>query len=149
MKRAVAAFAVAMFALVVCGAAEGCAPKPWGTGLPFLLAASLRFAARRPAAEGFTFAAAAGAFEDSLSSLPFAVSVSFFAASAALARRFGHGPLQAALLWCAFQAWLWIWTGSASGGVFARVPAALPAGFLAALLVEPALAALDRKAALE
>ena len=129
MKSELVRLSLALIALVLGCAAEELLPKPLGVGFPALFAASAYFAARRSPVEGILFALAAGAAEDALSSLPFATSAVFFAATAALLRGFRLPLAFVPAAWGAYQLWLWIWMGSSlEGSVFSRAVAALPTG---------------------
>ena len=140
-----------VFALVVlCLAASGeeILPKFFGAGIPLLLAAAQVTAVRRPVAAAVVFAIAAGAIEDSLSSLPAMTSVSFFLMAAAFARR-AEMPVAAALLtYPAYQVWLSAWTGGLSGGVFMRILVAVPLGAATSFAAWWALLCIERRAAL-
>jgi len=125
-------------------------PKFIGVGFPALFAASAYFAAKRPPVEGLLFALIAGAAEDSLSSLPFATSMSFFAAAAVLVQRLRLPPALAPFLYGAYQLWLWVWLGSTmDGSVFSRAVAALPAGAAATFAAFWILSWADRKGAVD
>jgi hypothetical protein len=132
------------------GALEELLPKFIGVGFPALFAASAYFAAKRPPVEGLLFALIAGAAEDSLSSLPFATSMSFFAAAAVLVQRLRLPPALAPFLYGAYQLWLWVWLGSTmDGSVFSRAVAALPAGAAATFAAFWILSWADRKGAVD
>lgn len=149
MRTDAARIAIAFFALVFGGAAECLLPRFFGVGLPFLLAASLAVAERRPLSRMVLFALAAGAAEDSLSGLPFATSAAFFVLAAAAVKRSGAHLAVASLAYPVYQLWLWLWTAPPGGVVFGRFLAAVPAGLVTALAVPPVLVFLERKAALD
>ena len=146
MKNAAVHFAIALTALVACGAAEELAPKWGGTGFPALLASAAYFASKRRAAPALLYALAAGAAEDALSSLPAATSASVFAAAALCVRASRVNPILWFPLWCVFQGWLWIWLGGAAGNVFTRMLAAIPLSLATFAATAYALAWLDGKA---
>ena len=96
------------------------------------------------------FAVAAGAAEDALSGLPYALSVSYFAAVAGLMRGFKLSVGFAVPAYCLYQVWLWIWLGqSLVGGVFLRMLMALPVGVAVLAATHAALYWIDRKAAVD
>ena len=137
-----------VFVLVLGAAAEELLPKFFGVGFPVLLAAVSPLLVRCTRAEGLAFAAAAGAMEEALSSLPPMSGVSFFLAVAVLARRCGFPGLVSGLAYPIYQIWLSVWFASIGGGVFGRVLLAFPIGFLTAVAVQAAMDWLCRKAAL-
>ncbi len=148
MKRDAVQFSIALIALVFGGAAEDLMPKFLGVGMPFLLSAAAVIAVRRPPLEGALFAIAAGAFEDALSGLPGAVSISYFTLMAGIMRGFKLHLACAAPAFCGYQLWLWIWLGgSLSGNVFSRIFIAAPIGAGTLVAVHLLLLALDRKGA--
>ncbi len=150
MKKDFVNIAIALMALIFCGAGEELLPKALGAGVPLLLSAAMYFAVRRSQFESLAFAVAAGLVEDSLSSLPFATSTAFFVAAAAVMRAFKL-PLAAALASApAYQLWIWVWLGPRmAGSVFMRFAAALPTGAAALLAVASILLWLDGKAAVD
>lgn len=148
MKRNAVELAVALLALVAGGAAEEILPRAFFAGAPVLMSAAAYFASRRGPLPGILFAVAAGAFEDALGGLPWATSVSFFVALAALIKSFRLHVACAAPAYAAYQVWLWIWLGSSlAGNVFARALAALPVGAATLGATVLVLAWVDRKAA--
>ena len=150
MKKDIVQLVIAFFTLVFGGAAEELAPKTLGVGLPVLLSAAVYFARRRTPLVGMLFAVAAGAAEDALSGLPYALSVSYFAAVAGLMRGFKLSVGFAVPAYCLYQVWLWIWLGqSLVGGVFLRMLMALPVGVAVRAATHAALYWIDRKAAVD
>lgn len=149
MKSNVVQLVLALMALVLGGAAEELLPKVAGIGFPVLLAAALFFAVRRGTAEAVVFALAAGALEDALSALPPGTSPVFFLAAIALARRCGFPHSAHIMFFPAYQLWLTLWFEGATAGVFVRMLASVPAGWLAASAAGAALAWAQRKAAID
>ena len=150
MKKDIVQLVIAFFTLVFGGAAEELAPKTLGVGLPVLLSAAVYFARRRTPLVGMLFAVAAGAAEDALSGLPYALSVSYVAAVAGLRRGFKLSVGFAVPAYCLYQVWLWIWLGqSLVGGVFLRMLMALPVGVAVLAATHAALYWIDRKAAVD
>ena len=86
MKKDLVQLVYSIFVLVVSCAAEELLPPVFGVGVPVLLSASVYFALNRTPVVGLLFALAAGAAEDSLSSLPLAASLSCFVVACALLR---------------------------------------------------------------
>jgi len=130
-------------------AAEEMLPKPFGVGFPVLLAAVQFFASRRPLPAALIFAAAAGAVEDALSSLPAMTSVGYFSATALLVRRTGFPRLAIAMTYPAYQLWLRLWVPGIGGGVFHRTLVALPLGVATAVAVAWLLFAAQKKGAID
>lgn len=150
MKKDIVQLVIAFFTLVFGGAAEELAPVTLGVGMPVLLSASVYFAHRRTPLVGVLFAIAAGAAEDALSGLPYALSVSFFAAVAGLLRGFKLPVGFAAPAYALYQVWLWIWLGqSLVGSVFLRTLAALPVGAAVLAATYAFLRWIDGKAAVD
>ncbi|MCR5413163.1 MAG: hypothetical protein K6F50_00350 [Kiritimatiellae bacterium] len=150
MKRDFIQLAIAFFTLAVGGAAEELLPRLLSVGIPVLLSASAYFAVRRAPVAGMLFALAAGAAEDALCALPYAVSIAFFAAVAALMRGFKLPLACAAPAYVVYQLWLWIWLGQdLPGNIFARMFAALPVGAATLLAVHLVLSWVDGKAAVD
>ena len=90
--------------------------------------------------------AAAGAFEDALSSLPPLTSVGFFL-FAAIAARSSLTPAPALFAaYPLYQLWLSVWIAESGGGVFWRTLAALPVGAAALVAVAALLFWVDGKA---
>ena len=106
-------------------------------------------AMRRPAATAVLFALAAGAMEDSLSSLPALTSASYFLALAVLVR-WSKMPYAAALFaYPVYQMWLFVWTGRSGGGVFGHILLALPLGIVTTLAAELVLGWAERRGAVD
>lgn len=148
MTSEFARLALTAFALVLGAAAEELLPKFFGVGFPVLLAAVPVLAVRCARTEGLAFAAAAGAMEEALSSLPPLSGVSFFLVLAVLVRRFGLPGVAAGFAYPVYQVWLSVWCVRIGGGVFGRILLAFPVGFLTAAAVGAAMNWLCRKAAL-
>ena len=149
MANSVIVLVLAVLLLVLGAGAETLLPKFLGVGLPVLLASVQFVAMRRPAATVVLFALAAGAMEDSLSSLPAATSASYFLALAALVRWSGMPHAAALFAYPVYQIWLFVWTGRPGGGVFGHILLALPAGMVATVAVEVLLGWVERKAAVD
>lgn len=150
MKKEVIQLILAVFALIFSGAIEELAPKFLGAGLPVLLCASAYYAVRRTPLAGVLFAMAAGAMEDALSGLPFALSLSFFTAFAGLVRGFRLSAYWAIPAYCLYQVWLWIWLGEAlNGSVFSRTFGAVPLGLVTVAVTCAVLTWIDRRAAVD
>lgn len=148
MKKEVVQIVIALFTLALGGALEELAPKLLGVGVPVLLSAALAFAASRKPLPGLLFAVAAGAAEDALSGLPFALSLSFFTVLAGLLRGFKLPLLALSPAFFLYQIWLWIWLGaSLNGNIFTRLAMALPLGCATLVVVTALLRWIDRKAA--
>ena len=149
MKKDFAKLALSFFALAVAGALEELCPRVWGAGFPFLLSCTAWCALRRTPLEGALFALAAGFAEDSLCSLPFATSASFFAATAAFLRAFKPPLACAALAHPLCQLWTWTWLGDRLGGsIAARMLGAVPTGAVALAAAAAVLHWADGKAAI-
>ena len=136
--------------LLVLGASvEELLPKFCGVGFPVLLASVPFMAVRRTRLEAFAFAAAAGAMEEALSSLPPVSGVSFFMALAVLSRHFGYSGALLALVYPLYQVWLSVWLVGIGSGVFMRILLSVPIGFLTMAVVGLAVNWLCRKAAVD
>lgn len=149
MKSEIVQLAIALLVLVFGGAAEELLPKFPGVGFPLLLMASIFMATRRGIWQMFMFAAAAGAVEDSLSSLPWATSISFFCMAAAFARSTESEWSAYAFAYPLYQFWVRMWSANLAGGVFSRFLLAIPVGLATAFCVRCALRWLDRKGAVD
>lgn len=148
MKKDIVHLVYALLALVLSCAAEELAPRVLGVGVPVLLSSAVYCALNRKPVEGLLFALAAGAAEDSLSSLPLAASVSFFVVTCALMRGFKLPSAAAVFAFPLYQLWIWAWLGSAmQGGILLRMLAAFPVGAVTMALVWVSLRWLDGKAA--
>ena len=141
--------ALTVLVLVLGAAAEELLPKFLGVGFPVLLVTVPLLAPRCTRTEGLAFAAAAGALEEALSSLPPMSGVSFFLALAALVRRFGLPGVLSGFAHPVYQVWLSVWCVRIGGGVFGRILLAFPIGFLTAAAVGAAINWLCRKAAVD
>ena len=149
MIRDVVQIALSALVLVFGAAFEELLPKACGVGFPLLLASVPPMAMRCTRAEGLAFAAAAGAMEEALSTLPPMSGVSFFLAVAVLARHLGSLGALTALAYPVYQIWLSVWFVGIGGGVFERLLLAFPIGFLTMLAVGAAVSGLCRKAAVD
>ena len=139
----------ALLTLVLGAAAEELLPKPLGVGFPVLLAAVQFWAMCGFPLSMTLFALAAGAVEDSLSSLPVMTSASYFLAVAAVVR-WSELPRGAIVLtYPLYQLWLWMWIPSLQGNAFHRILVALPIGLAAMFVVWAALAAVKRGGAID
>ncbi len=147
-KKHIAQLALALIVLVFGGALEDMLPHFLGVGFPVLLMSAIYVAPRRHAASAVLFAIAAGGCEDSLSSLPFASSVCFFAFAAFVSRTPRIAFAAMAFAHPLYEAWLWLWRGAADVGVFSRMAVAAPVGLVTAPLVAAALWWLERRAAI-
>lgn len=147
MKGEVVQLVIALMALVFGGAAEELLPKFPGVGFPVLLMASIFMAMRRGVWQMFMFAAAAGAAEDSLSSLPWATSIAYFCMVAAFARTSDSEWGVYAFAYPLYQLWIRMWSANLAGGIFSRFLLAIPVGLVTAACVRHVLAWLDRKGA--
>ncbi len=141
-------FIFTLIVLCVGGAAEELLPKIACVGFPFLLSAVLFVSLRQSAVSSVIFAISAGAFEDSLSSLPLMTSVSFFLVAAVFVRRVGMPYVAAVFAYPVFQVWLSAWTGGLGASVFLRILLALPIGALTAAVTWCVLIAAERRAAI-
>lgn len=135
--------------LVIGGALEELFPKVAGVGFPVLLAAVQFAAVRRPVLVAALFALAAGAVEDSLSSLPVMTSASYFLAVSLLTHVLDFPRAAILLTYPCYQLWLWLWMPMLRGNVFHRVLVAAPIGLLAVLAVAAALVWVERRAAVD
>ena len=149
VANSVIVLVLSLLTLVLGAGAETLLPKFLGVGFPVLMASVQFAAARRPAATVVLFALAAGAMEDSLSSLPAATSASYFLALAAFVRWSGMQRAPALLAYPLYRIWLFIWTGRLGGGVFGQVLLALPVGVVTTLAVELVLGWAERRAAVD
>ena len=140
---------LALAALVFGGAAEELLPKLYGVGFPALLAAVHVVAVRRNAAAAYLFAVAAGAMEDSLSSLPFLTSVSFCVLVVLLVRRLEIPRLAMAFTFPIYHVWIGVWVAEMQGSVFLRMVLALPVGLAAVFVAGALLGIAERKAGLD
>lgn len=134
-------------ALIVASALEEMFPKVLSVGFPFLLGATVYYAAHAPSTLCILFALAAGGAEDSLSSLPFLTGPSFFILIAALVRITQLPYFVAPLAFPIFQLWLCIWIPDLDGSIFLRGLLSLPIGSAAIGAAVYALDRCERKAA--
>lgn len=150
MKKDLVQLVYSIFVLVVSCAAEELLPPVFGVGVPVLLSASVYFALNRTPVVGLLFTLAAGAAEDSLSSLPLAASLSCFVVACALLRGLKLHFALAVFAYPLYQLWIWAWLGSAmQGRILIRILAAFPVGAVTSVAVWALLRWLDGKAAVD
>ena len=148
MKSDLAQLAFALLVLAFGGALEELLPHFVGVGFPILMMSAIFVAPRRGIMPAVLFAIAAGGCEDSLSGLPAAASVCFFALVALVSRTPKIAYAVMAFAHPLYEAWLWLWRGAADGGVFARMAVAVPVGLVTAPLVAAALFWLEGRASI-
>ena len=139
--------AFAVLALVICGAAEELLPKFYGVGFPLLLAASHLVAVRWRTAEAVLFALAAGALEDSVSTLPMMTSASFYLLVSLPVKWTGFPAVATILSYPVYHLWLAIWAPVPDGGTWRRALVAVPMACIAAYAASAVFAWAQRKAA--
>ena len=149
MRNELVQMAIALGALVFGGAAEELLPKFRGVGFPVLLMASIFIASRRGPRQMFMFAAAAGAFEDALSSLPYAASMTFFCMAAVFVKTMEAERSAYVFAYPLYELWLRVWSADLAGGVFGRFLVSIPVGLATALAVSAALRSIDRRGAVD
>lgn len=149
MKNSPVQIVLALIALTCGCAAEELLPKAMGVGFPVLLCLVQSAAVRREPLMAFLFAIAAGAAEDSISSLPMMTSVSYFLLVAALARWSEMPRSSIVPTYLIYQLWLCTWVPNLQGGIFARMLLALPIGLLTAFVVHGLVLWMERKAAID
>ena len=149
MKSEIVQLVIALGTLVFGGAMEELMPKFAGVGFPVLLMASVFMASRRGIWQMFMFAAAAGAMEDALSSLPWATSLSFFCIVAAFARTTELEWGAYAFAYPLYQLWIRMWSANLAGGIFGRFLLAIPVGLATAFCVRWVLRYFERKGAVD
>ena len=149
MKNEAARFAFAAICLVFGGAAEELLPRMFGVGPPVLMAASVWVARRSDPPFALSFAFAAGAMEDALSSqLP--LSGAAFFVALALVSRLPSFP--SAALFAAYPlhlAWTSLLSSGSGGGFFARALASVAAWAVAYAATGVAVACFGREVALD
>lgn len=138
-----------LMTLTVAAAAEELAPRFAAVGLPLLLAAAAVVARRRSVPVAIAFALAAGALEDSLSSLAPGCAAVYFMAAAALTSLEAVPTPVLWLLYPVFQIWLAVWMRVTIAELFVRMLVAVPLGAAAILLMTWFVRYLDRKAAID
>ena len=145
MKNDLIKLLLSMLSIVLLAALEEMLPKVLGVGFPLLLALTVLIAPRSTITSALLIAVASGAFEDSLSSLPFATSMIFFALAAIISRKalFPYGVLFMA--YPMYQLWLTLWVPSIGGAIFGRIMNAGIIGFFAMLIIERLLIWLERR----
>lgn len=149
MRNSPLLLVLSVILLVVGAAVEELVPKVCGVGFPALLVTVQFMASRRTALSMALFAIAAGAVEDSLSSLPAMTSASYFLAVAVLVRWSGLPRGTVVLTYPFYQLWLKLWASGLGGNIFQRALVALPVGLAAAFLTGVALSWLERGIALD
>jgi len=142
-------FAYYALALVLGGAAEELLPKYLGVGFPVLMALSASAAIRKPVVVMVLVALAAGAFEDSLSSLPQMTSPCFFLAVAVVAWRTRLAKAVLILAYPLYQVWLKLVVPGFAGLLGVRTLVAVPIAVFMAYVVFCALTWIERKAAID
>lgn len=150
MRNSIIQLTLAIIVLVIGASLEELLPKFLGVGFPVLLSAVQLSAHRRAMLAAVIFAIAAGAAEDSISSLPIATSVSYFLLAAILVRWIGLPRAMMLASYPIYQAWLLPWMGGKVGeGVFLRMMMAIPIGAATILAVDVILRWAERKAAID
>lgn len=139
--------AFALLALVLCGAAEELLPKFSGAGFPLLLALSQLVAVRWRTAEAVLFALAAGAVEDSISTLPMMTSASFYLLVSLPVKWTGFPAVATILSYPIYHLWLAMWAPLPDGGTWQRVLAAVPIACVTAYAASAVFEWAQRKAA--
>ena len=147
MRDSFVHLAFALLALVVCGAAEELLPKFSGVGIPLLLAVSQLVAARWHTAEAVLFALAAGALEDSLSTLPMMTSASFFLLVSLPVRWTGFPAVATIVSYPVYHLWLAIWAPLSDGETWWRALVAVPVACVSAYAMSAVFEWAQRKAA--
>lgn len=140
---------LALLTLIIGAALEELLPKGLYVGYPVLLSASVYFATGGSVVQTVAFAFLAGAAEDSLSSLPFLTSASFFLLTATLVHVTETPLIIAPLVYPVYQIWLCMWVTDLSGSIFTRVLASVPIGLITMTAVSLALMYIERKAAVD
>lgn len=147
MRDSFVHLAFALIALVACGAAEELLPKFSGAGFPLLLAVSQLVASRWRMAETVLFALAAGAVEDSISTLPMMTSASFFLLVSLPVRWLKFPAVATMLTYPIYHLWLAIWSPMHDGGCWSRVLVSMPIACVTAYASAALFAWAERKAA--
>lgn len=149
MSSSVVRLIFALLTFLLGAAAEELLPKMLSVGFPVLLASTIYFAPRKSIALPVLFALAAGGAEDSLSSLPYFTSASYFLLAAAVIHLTGLPYVLAPLVFPVYQLWLCLWAPDLSGSVFTRFLAAFPIGIITIAAVAYILEHAARKAAID
>lgn len=147
MRDSFVHLAFALLALVLCGGAEELLPKFAGGGFPLLLAAAQLVASRWRTAETVLFALAAGAVEDSISTLPMMTSASFFLLASLPVRWLPYPAAATILAYPVYHVWLAAWAPVQDGEGWTRVLWSLPVACAAAYASAALFAWTERKAA--
>jgi len=140
---------LSVLVLVFGAAFEDLLPRFCGVGFPVLLTVVQFVAPRRSLRAVVLMALAAGAAEESLSSLEPMTCVSYFLAAALVSRHFGFPLLMAILTYPCLQVWLAVWTPGMGGGVFNRIVLSVPVGMVTAFVTGAVVDWLGRKAAID
>ena len=140
MKNELAYCLLSLLTLVFAAAGETLLPKYLGVGFPLLLSAAAVTAGRDPAPRAVVFSAAAGAFEDAISSLPAVTSVVYFIIMAMMMRRFSLSRWSVIPFYVFYQAWLAAWVHCLDGGLCNRMVLSVPVAALTLLAVWPVMA---------
>ena len=146
MKNDFVKFVFAVLALVIGGALEELLPTWSGVGVPVLLSAVAAFALLGSAVEGVLMALAAGAFEESLASLPPVAAISFFVMLAVAVRCSRMPWFWMAAAYPLYQLWIGLMCPGSGGGVFGRFFIAIPVGIVTVFAGLAALTFLRGKA---
>ena len=149
MRNSLLQLVFCLVLLVAGAAAESSLPRVLGVGWPVLLVFAQLVASRATGLVFTLFAVAAGAFEDALGGLPPAASASYFLAVAWAVARVGLPRAGAALTYPGYLLWLWVWTGASGGGIFGRLLASVPIGFVTACVAGLVFTWAERGAALD
>jgi len=139
----------AIMVLVIGAGAEELLPKFAGVGFPVLFAAVPFLAMRYSTVAVLGFAVAAGAMEESISSLPPMAGVVYFVAVALLSQWSRLSWVAAAFAYPCYQLWLAIWVSDLGSGIFTRFIASVPIGVMTAMIVAVVLGFVERKAAMD
>lgn len=130
VENSLVRFVFTIVTLVVGLAVEEMLPKVLNVGFPILLACVFFFSSRRALALSVFLAICAGAAEDSISSLPFFTSVSYFLLFLLAVRLTKMPYVLGPFLYPAYQVWLNIWASDLSGNIFTRFFLSIPIGVL-------------------
>lgn len=147
MKSDIVKFLFLLTVLVFACAAEMCLPEFGGVGFPVLLTVTILASRGSGKISWILTAVAAGAFEDAVSSLPFASSISFFLLTAFGVRVAGAPVAVTVLAYPFFQ--LWAGVLSPGGNSFGRFAVAFPMAALTLAVVTPLFGFFRRKVGLD
>lgn len=136
-------------ALVFSAALEELLPHLSGVGFPLLLGLVIFTAREWTVSSWVLIAITAGAMEDALSSLPFALAVSFFLLIAFAVHKFRSVLPGIIFGYPLFQFWVASWLPFPNGGFFNRMLISIPVGVLTLGLMALLLGKLQRKAGID